>query len=259
MAELRGDSTPTIAFETGLKAYVERPALDGIRKVSLGDAAVRKVGTTDSDVASGVRGTPAGGTTGQVLGKTGTTDFQVGWVSGGISIEGPLFDGDLVHWVAANARWERLSPGAFTVLPDSWQRYDLSGNPFTVSDADAIAELEGAKSVLAVPVPAPVAPAVFSSVGIARLPHHRATRITFAGANVVLDQAITGIPDGDSVFLFVRQDATGGRTISENHANIFTWGTDPFGINPAANAESVLVMTGRPGGNVRIHNTGFST
>ena len=211
-------------------------------------------------------GTVSGGTGGAMTGAEISTALQ-GLADRrahidamqGIAPLGPFVAGDLVQRNAANTAWERVSPGAFTPLTNSWQRYDANGNPITVRDPGTLAILEEAKSTLAVPVPAPVAPAVFSSVAINRLPHHRVVRITFAGANIVLDQAITGVPEGDVILLFVRQDAIGGWTISENHSSIFTWGTDPFGINPAANTESVLVITGRPGDTTRIHNTGFST
>ncbi|ASF46990.1 hypothetical protein [Methylovulum psychrotolerans] len=54
----------------------------------LGNAAGKSVGATSADVASGDRGLPSGGTTGQVLSKINSTDYNVQWstVSAGSSI-----------------------------------------------------------------------------------------------------------------------------------------------------------------------------
>lgn len=178
---------------------------------------------------------------------------------GGVTVPGPFVAGDLVQRNAANTGWERVSPQAFTPAANSWQRYDAGGNPITVSDVEAIGIDEAAKVVLAITAPAPVSPATVSSIAIARLPYHRSVRLTAAGANMVLDQAISGIPDGDVVLIEVVQDATGGWTLAKNHALIETWGVDPFKISTAANSKSILVLTGQPGGLVRLHNTGFTS
>jgi hypothetical protein len=50
-----------------------------LNKPTLGGAAALDVGTTSSTVATGDRGLPTGGTTGQVLQKTSGTDYDVDW------------------------------------------------------------------------------------------------------------------------------------------------------------------------------------
>lgn len=46
----------------------------------LGDAAAKNTGTTSTTLASGDRGLPTGGTTGQLLAKTSATNYATGWV-----------------------------------------------------------------------------------------------------------------------------------------------------------------------------------
>ena len=176
----------------------------------------------------------------------------------GVAALGPFVAGDLVQRNGANTGWERVSPGAFTALPNSWQRYDTNSVPYTISSADAVADLESPKHLPTINAPAPIAPAVFSSIAINRTPIMRGVRLIATTANMVLDQQITGINEGETILFYVRQDAVGGRTLSQNHAKIALWGADALSIDLGANVETLLIITGRANGGVRINNTGHT-
>jgi hypothetical protein len=61
-----------------------------------------------------------------------------------------------------------------------------------------------------------------------------------------------------TIEVFVSQDGTGGRTLTDSIAGITTIGADAYTLASAANATTILLLQGTPGGNFFIMNTGRS-
>jgi len=78
--EAAADPHPSYALESNLATVATTGAYSDLSGLpALGTAAALNTGTTSGTVATGDRGLPTGGTTGQVLQKTSGTDYDADW------------------------------------------------------------------------------------------------------------------------------------------------------------------------------------
>lgn len=89
--------------------------------------------------------------------------------------------------------------------------------------------------------------------------YHTAISVTLTGNGTIT--AVTGAPEGGpcgTIELFVTQDATGGRTLSESASELTSWGSDALTLVTTAGATTVLLLQSKPDGSFAIMNTGRS-
>ena len=80
--EAAADPHPSYALESNLATVATTGAYSDLSGLpALGTAAALNTGTTSGTVATGDRGLPTGGTTGQVLQKTSGTDYDADWAT----------------------------------------------------------------------------------------------------------------------------------------------------------------------------------